>query len=447
MGTNSTALYTGSGDILISGVVGDLFGNKNAVYTGNGNVTISGVVDRIQSNSTSGTGIYAGGARSAVAISGRSGRVSPSNSWIVAACPIHASSYAVLDYTGHLTLSGSSPAVVRTVHFYYIESSPGGDELHEAYLSGPRPRIPTPTAPDYVSVSWYTDDDLTQQWDFRRTQVTEDMDLYAQAKSVSIAKIEGLTPPVAGAAPVKTIAETPQYTGTVTWDGNPTTFGYNTVYTATITLTPKTNYTFNGVSADFFTVGGTSSHATNAANSGVVTAVFVATGAMPINIPAIGGVTKPVAGAAPVTTIAETAQYTGTVTWNGSPATFGYDTVYTATITLVPKVGFTLSGVTANFFTVDGTSSHATNQANSGVITAVFPATAAAVLKTGDINGDDAVNMTDVLFIYQHFRGKIVLTAKQLAAADVNSNDAVNMQDVLLTYQYFRGKITEFPFQ
>jgi hypothetical protein len=95
-----------------------------------------------------------------------------------------------------------------------------------------------------------------------------------------------------------------------------------------------------------------------------------------IDIAAIEGVTAPATGATPVTAITATAQYTGTVAWNGNPATFAAETAYTATITLTAKAGYTLQGVTENFFTVAGTSSPATNAANSGTVTAVFPATA-----------------------------------------------------------------------
>jgi hypothetical protein len=94
-----------------------------------------------------------------------------------------------------------------------------------------------------------------------------------------------------------------------------------------------------------------------------------------INIAAIAGVTAPVAGVAPVTAITETAQYTGTVTWEPDHTTFAAGQVYTATITLTAKTGYTLTGVAANYFTVAGTSTPATNAANTGVITAVFPAT------------------------------------------------------------------------
>ena len=93
-----------------------------------------------------------------------------------------------------------------------------------------------------------------------------------------------------------------------------------------------------------------------------------------IAVAAIAGVTRPVYGATPVTTATETAEYTAAVTW--APATgtsFGVST-FTATITLTPKTGYTLTGVAANFFTVDGART-VTNSANSGVVTAVFPTT------------------------------------------------------------------------
>ena len=94
-----------------------------------------------------------------------------------------------------------------------------------------------------------------------------------------------------------------------------------------------------------------------------------------ISIAAIQGVTAPVIGSTPVTTITETSQYTGTVVWSPTNDPFAGGTVYTATITLTAKTGFTLTGVAENSFTVAGATVN--NAANSGVITAVFPATAA----------------------------------------------------------------------
>lgn len=110
--------------------------------------------------------------------------------------------------------------------------------------------------------------------------------------------------------------------------------------------------------------------------SGTVTSA--ATGAVaaasPISGMAIAGVTAPVFGASPVTMATETSEYTAVVTWSPEDIIFGGNTVYTATITLVPKAGYTLTGITENQFTVAGAASVA-NAADSGVVAATFPVT------------------------------------------------------------------------
>ena len=194
--------------------------------------------------------------------------------------------------------------------------------------------------------------------------------------TINIAAIPGVTVPEVGATPVTTITATAQYTGTVAWTPTDDPFVGSTAYTATITLTPKTGFTLTGVAANFFTVAGTSSPATNVVDSGIVTAVFSETAAAVINIAAISGVTVPVAGENPVTAITATAQYTGTVAWVPTEDPFEGDKVYVATITLTAKTGFTLAGVAANFFTV-AEATIVTNTTDSGVITAIFPETRA----------------------------------------------------------------------
>ena len=222
------------------------------------------------------------------------------------------------------------------------------------------------TANDFSSVVTYAvtaqDSTTTQNWTVTVTV----------AAVINIAAIPGVTAPATGAVPVTTITATDQYTGTVTWSPTDNPFQGEKVYTATITLTAKPGYTLTGVAANFFTVAEATTD-TNAADSGVVTAVFPATAAAVINIAAIPGVTAPVTGAVPVTTITATAQYTGTVAWDPADDPFLGSTVYTATITLTPKAGFTLTGVAADFFTVAG--AVAQNTANSGIVTAVFPVT------------------------------------------------------------------------
>ena len=55
-----------------------------------------------------------------------------------------------------------------------------------------------------------------------------------------------VTAPVTGATPVTSFSRS-QYSGSIVWSGNPTTFVANNVYTATITLTAGSNRTFYGV--------------------------------------------------------------------------------------------------------------------------------------------------------------------------------------------------------
>jgi hypothetical protein len=96
----------------------------------------------------------------------------------------------------------------------------------------------------------------------------------------------------------------------------------------------------------------------------------------------ISGVTKPVKGATPVATTFTTAEHSGTISWFQSDGTttlvgnFAASTVYVAKITLTVKAPYSIIGTPANKFTVE----HATlvtNESNSGIITAVFPATGA----------------------------------------------------------------------
>jgi hypothetical protein len=199
-----------------------------------------------------------------------------------------------------------------------------------------------------------------------------------KSTAINIAAIKGVAAPVTGGAPVKTITENAQYSGTVTWNGNPSAFAPNTQYTATIFLTAKDGYTLQGVAANFFIVEG-AIMVSNNANSRDITAVFPPTSGNKdnptvIDMAAVPGVTAPVTGATPVTSISENSQYSGTVTWNGNPSAFAANTQYIATITLTPKTGYTLQGVAANFFSVAGTII-VSNNANSGVIIALFPQT------------------------------------------------------------------------
>jgi hypothetical protein len=216
--------------------------------------------------------------------------------------------------------------------------------------------------------------------------------------TVTTKAIPGVTVPATGATPDVSTTTTTDYYGAITWTPDDTTFQPNTVYTAHIKLTPKGGWTLNGVAANVFTVAGTSTPATNAANSGDVTAEFPATSstvALVVNIPNIQGVTPPVVGATPVRDISPTTEYEGTVTWYPSDSPFKPGIAYTATIDLTTLGGYTLSGVSENYFKVAGAT--ATNAADSGVVKAVFPSTPDAAAERGTLTNTERTALEKVI--------------------------------------------------
>ena len=266
--------------------------------------------------------------------------------------------------------------------------------------------------------------------------------------------ITQLTAPVKNEVP-QTEIETDEYTATVVWSPEVTDkFVYNTVYTATITITPKTNYTVKGIAENGYTVSGAQT-VTNEADSATVTVVYSATenknsneftqplaitgwtygetantptavakygtikytysntadGTYTEEVPtnagtyyvkatveetadysglesnaveftilpktintAITQLTAPVKNEVPQTEI-ETDEYTATVVWSPEVEDkFGYDTIYTATITITPKANYTVKGIAENGYTVSGAQT-VTNEADSATVTAVYSAT------------------------------------------------------------------------
>ncbi len=266
--------------------------------------------------------------------------------------------------------------------------------------------------------------------------------------------ITQLTAPVKNEVP-QTEITTDEYTATVVWSPEVTDkFVYNTVYTAIITITPKTNYTVKGIAENGYTVSGAQT-VTNEADSATVTVVYSATenknsneftqplaitgwtygetantptaeakygtikytysntadGTYTEEVPANAGtyyvkatveetadysglesnaveftilpkkidtaitqLTAPVKNEVPQTEI-ETDEYTATVVWSPEVTDkFGYDTVYTATITITPKTNYTVKGIAEDGYTVSGAET-VTNEADSATVTAVYSAT------------------------------------------------------------------------
>jgi len=169
-------------------------------------------------------------------------------------------------------------------------------------------------SPDDISAPWYytATSNLTEQtWSIPATRYTDLIPtevLWFQARpnntgdngpwelkftSITVTKgalikidaaVDGLKP-VTGATPLLSV-DTLQYTGAITWkdaSGNNVSgdFAGGVAYTATVVLTKKAGYTFEGIAANSFTVTGskTVSHNAGAAadNTLTITATFEAT--------------------------------------------------------------------------------------------------------------------------------------------------------------------------
>jgi hypothetical protein len=186
----------------------------------------------------------------------------------------------------------------------------------------------------------------------------------------------------------------PQYTGTVTW--SPTTdgslFEQDKVYTATMTLTATSGFTFADLKEDAFKHDGSGQEPkTNLANGVVtVTIEFPTTNNTKVkpvdDFDLIGKIPVPVADDVPVVYFfpPKSPQYTGNVVWSTSDLTanglFQEGMVYTATVTLTAASGFTFNDVGENVFTHGGKDAQkspnpANAAADSGVVTVtiVFP--------------------------------------------------------------------------
>ena len=61
----------------------------------------------------------------------------------------------------------------------------------------------------------------------------------------------------------------------------------------------------------------------------------------------------------------------------------------------------------------------------------------------GDVNGDGAINMLDIIRVNRHIIGKITLQNTFLEAADANrKQDGVNMLDIIRINRHIIGKST-----
>lgn len=63
----------------------------------------------------------------------------------------------------------------------------------------------------------------------------------------------------------------------------------------------------------------------------------------------------------------------------------------------------------------------------------------------GDINGDQAINYKDAVFVLRSSANLISLTNEQLLVADVNNDSSVNYKDAVFILRYAAGLLEKFP--
>jgi len=151
-----------------------------------------------------------------------------------------------------LFISCGNPIIQRIVGAKTIRfETNGGSKVEDQTVFKGRPvrRPPDPSKSGYNFIAWYADNDtFLQAWNFNAIP-EEEMTLYARWEVDTVISSVAVTvmPPSTGAEPNPTA--TANYTanftpGPVSWDPPHDLFKGNTVYTASVTLTAKQDYSF-----------------------------------------------------------------------------------------------------------------------------------------------------------------------------------------------------------
>ena len=65
-------------------------------------------------------------------------------------------------------------------------------------------------------------------------------------------------------------------------------------------------------------------------------------------------------------------------------------------------------------------------------------------LNVGDVNGDNAINLLDALWILQYYNGVRTFDDSAFKRADVNNSNRVDLVDALMIMKYYNGEIKSF---
>jgi hypothetical protein len=240
----------------------------------------------------------------------------------------------------------------------------------------------------------------------------------ASSETVAGADFTDLIPlPATGNSIPTTIAEQPQFTGTVAWkdsyndgdtflDNAGTVFYPNAIYRAAVTLTAKPGYSFKGTRENSFThQKGATTNPAGTGSSLTVTVRFPKTAKVDdvlvsaTNLTSV--VSMPYRDGSPQAAV-DHAEYSGTVSWETESGeaidgNFAPGTVYRATIALTPKTGYTLSGLIGESFTYTGAQSVRFN-ITAGTVVILFGATA----RTDEDEKVTLFDLTDLISVPAH---------------------------------------------
>jgi hypothetical protein len=304
-------------------------------------------------------------------------------------------------------VTGVPSSITPTYQWYSNTTGTANPSSDTAVGTDPNYTPPTTGAGTkyYYVVVTYTDDEAngikTATATSSAVAVTVD-----SLTAVTPATITGVTSPAAGATPSTAIDTGTGFTASLVWNDSPTTFAYNTPYTATITLTANAGYTFTGVSdISGFTVNDVApnSGATNNGTSLVFTVTFTATAkqtyAVTVNY-----------GTASHTTAAEG----DSVTINASTATTGQK--FKEWTTTDNNISFTSSTSSTTTFTMPASAVTVTATYESLTYVVTFSVTGGSGTLSATVDGSDISTDATV----EHGKN-IVFTAVPAAGYKVKS--------------------------
>ena len=135
-------------------------------------------------------------------------------------------------------------------------------------------------------------------------------------------------------------------------------------------------------------------------------------------------------------------QVAGYHLYRSNQSGFGYVRLNTA---LIPTTTYTDDTIAAGQTYYYVCTAVNTSDLESGFSNEVPYTVPGASICPGEVNGDGARNVLDVILIMNHIVGNVTLQGDNLAAADVNEDASVNVLDTVLLQNHVVGNVSLSP--